>query len=199
MPIPDHIVNFWEQRYLDEDTPWDRGNISPALQHWLETGALEPARILVPGCGRGYEVVELAQRGFDVVAIDTSVTAVTSLERRLDQAGVAAEVLCADLLGWAPAREFDAVYEQTCLCAMAPSVWPQYSRLLGEWLRPSGSLYILFMQTGQAGGPPYHCDLTAMHELFSDARWQWAAAPAVTVPHPSGIHELGYVLKRRAD
>ncbi len=197
MPIPDHIISFWEQRYLDENTPWDRGEVSPALRHWLATGVLQLGRILVPGCGRGYEVVELAQRGFEVVAIDTAPAAVASLERRLDEARVAAEVICADLLEWEPAREFDAIYEQTCLCAMAPSVWPGYSHLLGEWLRTGGSLCALFMQTGQPGGPPYHCDVTTMHELFNDTHWQWASLPPVPVPHESGIRELGYVLYRR--
>jgi SAM-dependent methyltransferase len=197
MPIPDHIIKFWEQRYLDENTPWDRGEVSPALRHWLATGALQVGRILVPGCGRGYEVVELAQRGFEVVGIDTAPAAVVSLERRLDEAQVTAEVICSDLLEWKPAREFDAIYEQTCLCAMAPSVWPDYSRLLGEWLRPGGSLYVLFMQTGQPGGPPYHCDVTTMHALFNDVHWHWESAPPVPVPHPSGIRELGYVLQRR--
>lgn len=197
MPIPDHIIQFWEQRYLDENTPWDRGEVSPALRHWLATGVLQSGRILVPGCGRGYEVVELAQRGFEVIAIDTAPAAVASLEQRLGDARVSAEVICADLLAWKPAREFDAIYEQTCLCAMAPPTWPDYSGLLSEWLRPGGSLYILFMQTGRPGGPPYHCDLSVMHELFDDAHWHWASTPPLPVPHPSGIHELGYVLRRR--
>lgn len=197
MPIPERIIKFWEQRYLDENTPWDRGGVSPALRHWLAAGTLQSGRILVPGCGRGYEVVELAQRGFEVVAIDTAPAAVASLERRLGEAHVKAEVICADLLEWEPTRGFDAIYEQTCLCAMAPSVWPDYSRLLGEWLRPGGLLCILFMQTGQPGGPPYHCDLTTMRELFDDARWQWASDPPVPVPHPSGIRELGYALHHR--
>lgn len=197
MPIPEHIIKFWEQRYLDEDTPWDRGAVSPALRHWLEVGELQCGRILVPGCGRGYEVVELAQRGFDVVAIDTAATAVTNLERRLGDARVAAEVICADLLEWRPTHGFDAIYEQTCLCAMAPSVWPDYSRLLWEWLQPGGGLYILFMQTQQPGGPPYHCDIETMRGLFDDSRWRWESGPPVTVPHPSGIHELGHVLRRR--
>lgn len=63
-------VDFWEQRYQTGDILWDRGAVSPALVDWFETGALTPCRVLVPGCGRGYEVLELARLGFEVTALD---------------------------------------------------------------------------------------------------------------------------------
>ncbi len=51
---------FWEQRFAAGDTPWDRGEANPQLGAWLAAGALKPCRILVPGCGSGYEAAALA-------------------------------------------------------------------------------------------------------------------------------------------
>lgn len=196
MPTPSHVIEFWDERYVKHATPWDRGGVSPALMEWLDSGVLETCRILVPGCGRGHEVVELARRGFEVVAVDVAPTAIDMLRRDLTQAQVDAQVICRDLLTWEPGQSFDAVYEQTCLCALAPPAWPAYADRLADWVRPGAQLHALFMQTGEPGGPPYHCELSRMRELFSDDRWSWPLVPPVPIPHPAGIQELGYVLVR---
>ena len=63
-------MNNWEERYQQGDTGWDRGSTSLALYTWLDNGALKPCRILIPGCGRGHEVVALAQLDYDVTRCD---------------------------------------------------------------------------------------------------------------------------------
>ncbi len=190
-------VIFWEDRYQTTHTPWDRGETSPALLQWLDAGDLAPCRVLVPGCGRGYEAVELARRGFDVVALDFAPSAARHLRAELANAGLRAEVWEADVLTWMPQRPFDTVYEQTCLCALPPGAWEAYAMQLGRWLKPGGLLFALFMQTGREGGPPYHCDIESMRALFPDAQWEWTGPPFCEVPHPAGIHELSAVLRRR--
>ena len=57
----------WESHYQRGETGWDRGAVSPALDHWFGNGNGIPCRVLVPGCGRGYEVAALAHRGFDAL------------------------------------------------------------------------------------------------------------------------------------
>ena len=124
---PDKASEFWEQRYADRSTPWDRGYVSPGLLKWLADGDLHPCRILVPGCGRGHEVVELARRGFEVVGLDLSPTAVRLLRERLSAERLHATVIEEDLFHWTPAGTFDAIYEQTCLCALVPEQWTAYT------------------------------------------------------------------------
>ena len=51
-------------------------------------------------------------------------------------------------------------------------------------------------QTGEAGGPPFHCDLDAMAELFAPNRWVWENTP-LRSEHPLGVYELGYRLTLR--
>ena len=55
---------FWEQRFAGGHTPWDRGEANPQLVAWLAGGMLKPCRILIPGCGSGYEAAVLAKAGF---------------------------------------------------------------------------------------------------------------------------------------
>lgn len=185
----------WEGHYQSGKTGWDRGEISPALQEWLDKGTLKPCEILVPGCGHGHEVVELARRGFAVTAIDIAASPVLSLRDRLADQGLTAEIIQTDLLDWNPPTRFDAIYEQTCLCALEPQDWSVYEKKLQQWLKPEGALLAIFMQTDQQGGPPYHCEITEMRRLFSSA-WKWPDGLGAEVPHPTGLEELAFVLRR---
>ena len=186
----------WESHYQRGETGWDRGAVSPALDHWFGNGNGIPCRVLVPGCGRGYEVAALAHRGFDVTAVDVAPSAVWHLREVLGRERVNAQVVEADLLHWQAPAPFDAVYEQTCLCALDPNTWPDYAERLRHWLRPGGSLYAQFMQTGREGGPPFHCDVAAMRELFVAPAWSWPDAAPLRINHPNGLHELAVRLVR---
>jgi len=189
----------WEARYKSGEMGWDRGMVSPALERWFEDGTLSPCRILVPGCGRGHEVPRLAALGFDVTAIDIAPSAVDHVTQVLSERALSAEVVLGDVLDFEPTEPFDAIYEQTCLCALAPEQWPAYEARLNRWLKPGGTLAALFMQTEKAGGPPYHCDLSIMRKLFDYARWAWpwAEGELLRIPHPTGLHEFALHLMRR--
>jgi SAM-dependent methyltransferase len=187
----------WEERYRNGRTGWDRGQPSPALRHWLDGGALAPCRVAVPGCGRGHEAVALAALGFDVTAIDLAPSALAALNEQLQARGLSARLVQADVLEWRPQAPFDAVYEQTSLCALEPAQWTRYARQLHDWLRADGRLFASFMQTGQDGGPPYHCDIADMEALFAPPRWAWNDEPPVTVPHSGELFELAYMLTRK--
>ena len=195
--------NFWDQRFADGDTPWDRGAANPQLGLWLTTGALKPCRIMIPGCGAGHEVAALAQAGFDVTALDYSPEAIARTRKRLDAASLKANVVEADALAWQPEKPFDAIYEQTCLCALYPDQWRAYADQLHRWLVPGSKLFALFVQLlrpgaaeGKIEGPPYHCDIHAMRALFPEPRWSWPKPPYPRTSHPRGLAELSVILQR---
>ncbi len=193
-----HTDNEWEARYQAGTTGWDRGQASPGLFYWLDQGVLvSPARVLIPGCGNGYEVDELARRGFEVVALDIAPTPVNNLRQRLRQQHLRATVEQADLFEWQADVPFDAVYEQTCLCAIDPAQRAAYADQLYQWLRPGGVLLAQFMQTGQDGGPPFHCALEEMATLFPASRWQLPERQGPVVDMGEGRRELGHALVRR--
>lgn len=198
-------VDFWQTRFVSNQTAWDRGEISPQLRAWLEGGALRACRICVPGCGSGWEVAELARRGFDVTGVDYAPAAVERTRSLLAREGLAAQVIQADVLAWADPKPFDAVYDQTCLCALHPDHWVPYAGRLHAWLRPGGVLWALFAQCtrpgaaeGRVEGPPYHCDVNGMRAIFPAERWGWPRPPYAVVHHPTmDVTELAVPLVRR--
>jgi len=194
-------MDQWESRYQSGETGWDRGAASPAIEHWLSALLKPPARVLIPGCGRGHEAVFLAGHGFGITGLDIAPSAVRHLEKELAEAGLTGEVILGDLFDYQPAEPFDVVYEQTCLCAIQPEQRSAYESKLYDWLRPGGHLLALFMQTGAEGGPPFHSDLLAMRKLFSEERWLWPETEPLFVPHSvsdrAGRFELGYQLIRK--
>ena len=54
----------------------------------------------------------------------------------------------------------------------------------------------LFMQTNDDGGPPYHCPIPDMKELFTADHWRWPDPPYLEAPHHGDLYEIGVVLKR---
>jgi len=197
-------MQFWQEQFEQGHMPWDRGGVNPQLEDWLAGGALSPCRILVPGCGSGYEVVALAQAGFDVTGLDYAPVVIARARNALDAAGAKAQLAEADVLAWQPDRPFDAIYEQTCLCALHPDNWRSFADRLCSWLRAHGHLFALFVQylrpsvaDGSIAGPPYHCDVNAMRALFPEPRWAWPKPPYPRTTHPEGLAELAVVLERR--
>lgn len=187
----------WEQRYRDGATGWERHGVNPAFTDWIESGVLKPCRVLVPGGGRSAEPLVLAEAGFDVMVVDAAPSAVAAQRARLERVHVRADIILSDLFKWQPDAPFDAVYDQTCLCALPPTLWPDYVARLHAWLRPGGRLFVLFMQTGTAGGPPFDCSLTAMRALFPAERWFWHEPLPPSVDHSPGRTEQPAILERR--
>lgn len=198
-------LSFWQARFESGQTPWDRGEPNPQVAAWLDEGLLPVgARIVVPGCGRGHELVSLAEAGLTVIGLDYAPAAVHMARERLALAGLEADVIQADVLRWQPSLRVDLVYEQTCLCALHPDHWRDYADQLSNWIKPGGRLLALFMQArrdsaghGQIAGPPYHCDIHAMRALFPSSRWLWPPPPYGTQPHSQGWTELAVALERR--
>jgi len=188
----------WETLYQENDMGWDRGDISPALTHALKHGLSAEHRILIPGCGLGHEVLALVRLGFDVTALDIAPSAIKILRHALDKENLSATLVCGDLFEYEAKLPFDAIYEQTCLCALPPENRAAYAKKIQTWLRYDGVLYFSMMQTGEPGGPPYHCDWAEMKQLFDAARWHWQEQAPLLVSRPKGNRfELVFRLVRR--
>ena len=71
----------WDSLWNESYTPWDRGGPSLALADLMQdkpelfsgqTASSKNRTALVPGCGRGYDVLLLSALSYDVVGLDYS-------------------------------------------------------------------------------------------------------------------------------
>lgn len=157
----------WNRRYEENDTPWDKGESHPVLRGMLARGALT-GRVIVPGCGTGHDVRELARRGVEAVGLDIAPLAL-DLARR--HAPVADETyMLGDLFHLPPECRgaFDGVFEHTCFCAVDPRLRSDYVAAVRNVLRPGGRLFaVFFLDPGNEGdGPPFGCTTAELDQLF---------------------------------
>jgi SAM-dependent methyltransferase len=153
---------FWDTRYRGGTTPWDAGAVPKKLAQWL-VAQPRAMRVLVPGCGSGYEVRLFAERGHDVLAIDFSDAAVEAARRTLGN--LANRVRKADFFALDEAP-FDLVYERTFLCALPRRMWPQWAERISELVRPGGRLAGFFFIDDNPRGPPFGTSPRQLNQLL---------------------------------
>src|SRR5665213_3676405 len=158
-------IEFWDSRYRAGKTPWDFGGVPSALVKYLQTAS--PQRALISGCGSGYEMRAFHERGWDVVAVDFSPSAV---ERARQVMGALADkVVLADFFTHDfNGQKFDVIYERTFLCSLSPEVWPQYARRMAELLPDGGELIGLFFYGHEDEPPPYPMAGKQAQNLFGE-------------------------------
>jgi SAM-dependent methyltransferase len=155
--------DFWETRYRDNVTPWDAGGVPQALRGHVP-GLSPGARILIPGCGSAYEALFLAERGFDVLAIDFSPTAVAAAQNKLGQFSGVARL--ADFFEFDAGGPFDVIYERAFLCALPPKLWPRYPGRCAELLKSNGTIAGFWFFAETPKGPPFGTTQAALDALL---------------------------------
>jgi SAM-dependent methyltransferase len=191
----------WEQRFRDDDTPWERSGSHPAMTVWSRSGLIQPGKTcIMPGCGRTDDLHQLASLGLIATGIDLSATAISWQKSRLSADNLTAELHVEDAFDFQPQTPSDLVWEQTFLCAISPRLRDTYEQTVYRWLKSGGSLLALFMQKDEPGGPPYGCPMDVMRDLFPQSRWIWPDDESWTAfPHPSlndKIELAGHLVKR---
>jgi len=120
--------------------------------------AAAPARVAVPGAGRGHDARLLARRGHRVTAFDFSEAAVAEARRLAIAEAVELTVERRDVFALPRdhAGAFDGVWEYTCFCAIDPDRRDEYARVLHAILRPGGVLLACFFPLRDGtDGPPF--------------------------------------------
>jgi SAM-dependent methyltransferase len=154
---------FWDQRFRTGVTPWDAGGVPNALREFaLACGG--PRRVLIPGCGSGWEARYLAELGWDVTALDFSAGAIAAARINLGPYGGC--LVQADYFRFDPDGAFDVIYERTFLCAMPRRMWPKYASRTFGLLRPGGLLVGFFYFSDEPKGPPFGTSAAALAMLL---------------------------------
>ena len=170
--------DFWETRYRDHVTPWEAGAVPPRLQRFVHE--IEPgARILIPGCGSGYEAFLLSEAGFDVLAIDFSEAAVALAKSNLGR--YADRVQLADFFTFDAGTGFDVMIERAFLCALPPQMRPDYARRSAELVRPAGQLTGFWFFDDTPRGPPFGIGEVELQTLLGGGFERESDAAVVSV------------------
>jgi SAM-dependent methyltransferase len=187
----------WDARYRTGDTPWDLGRPPPALLDLLDRLVEEGLRVLVPGAGHGRDAVAWAAAGHEVTALDHAPGALEACHRYGRETGVRLRVLLADVLHLPRDLEgaFDAVWEQTCFCALPPEERRAYAREMARALRPGGRFFGLFWRHGRRGGPPYDVTEACVRAHFEAFFEIVEIQPVLSLPHRQ--REFLAVMRRR--
>ena len=76
--------DYWNERYAQGQTGWDLGKASPPLENYIRQLDNKDLKILLPGCGNGYEALLMAELGFtNLTVLDIAPLAVEQLQNRL--------------------------------------------------------------------------------------------------------------------
>ena len=103
-------INPWDERYASMDQLWSG---HPNGQLVTEASALRPGRALDVGCGEGADALWLAERGWDVTALDVSQVALDRATAQAGRVGLQVHWLHAGLIEAAlPPASFDLVSAQ---------------------------------------------------------------------------------------
>ncbi len=157
----------WDERYRAREMTWDMGRAAPPLERAARSMNLLGKRVLVPGCGRGFEARLFAGLGADVCAVDFSALA---LQEAAKYRGGSIEYAQADVrqmpLAWA--QRFDLAVEHTCFCAIDPKDRARYVAELHRVLKPCGKLLgLFFIDFANPDGPPFGIYQQPLRELLA--------------------------------
>lgn len=156
--------SFWDERFEQGFTPWDRGGVPQQLRTFVEAQP-QPLRTLIPGCGAAYELGFLSDAGWDVTAIDFSPAAVALAKTAVGP--WSERVVQADFFAWQPSQPLQLIYERAFLCALPRAMWPQVVARWAGLLAPGALLAGFFFFDDAAKGPPFGISAARLDELLA--------------------------------
>lgn len=158
------LPQFWDARFDQGFTPWDRGGAPNALCQFVAQQS-RPLATLIPGCGQGHEVRLLREHQWPVVAIDFSESAVALAKQTLGKDADA--IVQADFFSYTPPWPVDLIYERAFLCALPPDM---RRPIVERWasLLPKGGLVAAYFFLGPTrSGPPFAIPEQELQDLLS--------------------------------
>lgn len=158
-------ADYWQERYLENKTAWDLGQVSPPLKAYFDQLRDKTIDILIPGAGNAYEAEYLHFLGFEnVYVVDWANQAIENIKNRLPnfpkEQLIAMDFFELDL-------KFDLIIEQTFFCALNPNLRKAYVSKMKSLLKPGGKLVgLLFQIPLNADMPPFGGCKEEYLELF---------------------------------
>lgn len=145
---------FWDNRYLNNETGWDIGSISTPIKEYIDQLIDKDIKILIPGCGNAHEAEYLVEKGFkNVFLIDLSPIALSNFQKRVPNFD-SNHLICDDFFNLTD--KFDLIIEQTFFCAINPNLRQKYAEQVAFLLSNNGKLVgLLFDEELNNDKPPF--------------------------------------------
>jgi SAM-dependent methyltransferase len=124
-----------------EDLPWHEADPPTSLVKALGQRAF-PGRALDVGCGAGTYSIYMAERGYQVTAIDFMPQAVEMLQQGIAGRNLSIEVMQADVGLYTTTEPFDIVLDVGCLHTPGTIALDAYKAQLLDWLAPGGDFIL---------------------------------------------------------
>lgn len=162
-------AKYWNSRYLNKQTGWDLGEVSPPIKNYIDQLTNKDLKILIPGAGHAYEAVYLLEKGFNnVTVIDFAQQALDNLKLKLKNINVAHyQLRMVDF--FEHKGVYDLILEQTFFCAIDPKLRENYSSHIHQLLAKNGKIAgVLFNREFHFEGPPFGGSKEEYVKLFSE-------------------------------
>lgn len=159
-------------------TPWDTGRVPTELSALIEgAGALPPGRALDIGCGTGTQAVYMAQKGWQVTAIDAVPRPLSQARDRARAAGVSVDWILGDVarierLGLEPG--FTLVFDRGCFHGLDDSQRAAYAAAADGLAAPGATLLMLAFAPSRIPTSPPGVEQSELVGRF--AGWQLVSA-----------------------
>jgi SAM-dependent methyltransferase len=157
---------YWQNRYETNDIAWDTGTITTPLKEYIDQIKDQSIKILIPGCGNGYEFEYLINNGFENnFVVDYAQNPIDNLKKRMPNCNPK-QLIVSDF--FEHEGSYDLIIEQTFFCALNPEIRAKYVQKMLSLLSPKGKLIGLFFQFPLTEvGPPFGGSKEEYLTLFS--------------------------------
>ncbi len=174
---------FWREAWRNNRTPWHQREGDSDLHRFVDKFPPPPALVFVPMCGKSYDLIWLAQRGYSVLGVDLAPEALQGLYAEMNHTPVQQQdgpfvryhagditTLEGDMfaVGSEHLEHVNAVFDRAALIALPPEMRQRYVTHLRKTL-PVGTVILLISLDYHGGhdeGPPFSVAHSEIERLY---------------------------------
>lgn len=188
--------DYWEQRYNNQQTGWDVGEITTPLKEYIDQLNNKSISILIPGAGNGHELDYLIANGFtNVTVVDFAKSPLLAIKKR--NPDINPENLVQsdffELEG-----TYDLILEQTFFCALSPILREKYVTKSKSLLNQKGKIAgLLFQFPLTETGPPFGGSKSEYISLFKNDFTIQTLETAYNSIKPRQENELFFIFEKK--
>ena len=162
----------WEDRYMStppEELPWNAGRPDPDLVRLVGNGRIPIGQALDIGTGPGHDAVFLIEKGFNVIAIDISPSAIKLARENASHAGLFGFFQRGDIRRIPVEDGFiDFANDRGCFHVLPPEDRAQAVSEIHRVLRRRGLFLLRVFSDKEAPGPgPHRFSSQELEQIFS--------------------------------